>query len=374
MATRIRSAFTLVELLAVMAIIGFLMTLLFPFIKGAIESARATKCMNYQRDIGSALKMYENSKQNFPGYVETLVDHPVGWPSLITQYLQTELWPTWRMSWNGGVPGAAVFPAAAIGLFRCPSDTATNEGWPLTYVVNCGQPDVYSQGGGVSPDWPGNGVFHNHDVSTTSALSTAQLVYVSTQSISDGVQYTLMLSENVQAGEWADPYRPSTEPDAFGVKTTPNSLNLYAQGKPLEATLGMVWFPTNNPPVCCTINGHVQEAGVDAVMHPPTSTICSGDGPPSGASYDHAYTYARPSSFHPGYVVATFCDGHSIRLRESITYAVYAALMTPSGQQSYIAGDTNNPPSPSGAPIDNSVTPPMSYASPVGDKDFLGPK
>jgi prepilin-type processing-associated H-X9-DG protein len=221
--------------------------------------------------------------------------------------------------------------------------------------------------GSTPPDLAANGVFHNHDTSTAHALSAAQLVYVSAASIKDGPQYTLMLSENVQAGEWADPYRPSTsEKDWFGVGSAPNSVNLYKQGKPLEASLGMVWFPTDSPPTCALIDGHVQEAGADAVIHPPKPSI-SGDSAPSGV--DPAYTYARPSSFHPGYVVATFCDGHAVRLRESISYAVYAALMTPDGQNSYQAGSTTNPPASNPGPTDTS-NPPISFSSPIGEKDF----
>ena len=276
MATRIRSAFTLIELLVVICILVVLMTLLLPYIKGMIEAGRATYCENNQHEIGHALLQYETTKGHFPGYIETLIDHPVSWPVTILPSIQANLFPFWRSRWAGGsIPdwsGPTTFPGTSISLFHCPSDSASSEAWTLSYVVNCGQPDVPSASTtSPPPDWGANGVFHNHDTTTKPrGLSATQLVYVSNASVSnkDGVQNTLMLSENVQAGEWADPYRPDNESATFGVKraSDANNVDLYAPNKPLEASLGMVWFPTNNPPVCCLINGHVEDAGADAAV------------------------------------------------------------------------------------------------------------
>jgi hypothetical protein len=49
---------------------------------------------------------------------------------------------------------------------------------------------------------------------------------------------------------------------------------------------------------------------------------------------------ARPSSNHPGVVVAVFCDGHSRTLRSEIDYGVYCLLMSPNGRQVAPAGGT----------------------------------
>lgn len=53
-----RPAFTLVELLVVMAIIAILLTLLFPAIRGAVEYARRTVCMSNMRSLQLAHTLY----------------------------------------------------------------------------------------------------------------------------------------------------------------------------------------------------------------------------------------------------------------------------------------------------------------------------
>ena len=61
-----RSAFTLVELLVVISIIGILMGLSLPAIQAARESARRTSCQNNSRQMGVALQSFHSVEQAFP--------------------------------------------------------------------------------------------------------------------------------------------------------------------------------------------------------------------------------------------------------------------------------------------------------------------
>lgn len=86
----IRSAFTLVELLLVIAIIGLLLGLLLPALSRAREASRTSTCRTNLRQVGSAMELYASDNRNMypralplvnPGNAHQPAEWQIPWPS-----------------------------------------------------------------------------------------------------------------------------------------------------------------------------------------------------------------------------------------------------------------------------------------------------
>ena len=138
-----RSAFTLVELLVTIAIIGALVALLLPGIQSARESGRRAQCANNLRNIGLGLLAYHNSHNSFPyggwGYQWVGVPdrghgphQPGGWIYSTLPFVE-EL-DLYKLGL--GLSGTAADKAysrrlqAPISLFVCPSRRSCSA-WPV---------------------------------------------------------------------------------------------------------------------------------------------------------------------------------------------------------------------------------------------------
>src|SRR5262245_52247824 len=124
---RERTAFTLVELLAVIAIIGILIALLLPAVQAAREASRRTQCRNNLKQLGIACHNYSNAKKVLPpGYsaaAGTAADATTpawGWAAYLLPYMdETAMYG--QIDFNQPVESQSVIQSR-IAILLCPSD------------------------------------------------------------------------------------------------------------------------------------------------------------------------------------------------------------------------------------------------------------
>jgi len=270
-----RPGFTLVEAVVLIVLIGFLLLLVPSCLYDGRVPARRASCMNNQHQLSLAIQQHDAAKMQLPGYVNRLAPDEGGQP--VACSWMVPLLPYLERSDLYRRWRSGNPTGVYLKWLVCPSD-------PPEDVSAGNTPLSYVVNCGLRGDenGPAEGLFFNHDVEGRPVKTS--LDYVSQH---DGTSTTLLVSENVQAGKWTD------------------------TGK---ADLGMVWH--REPDECSPIN-----ACLDA-----------GDRPQD-------VRYARPSSYHPGGVVVSFCDGHQQFLREDIDYQVYQHLMTPDSAAAGVAGE-----------------------------------
>lgn len=129
-----RPAFTLVELLVVVAIIAVLIALLMPAVQFARESARRSQCGNNLRQLALAVHYHEGTYGYFPSAYEGPEKEPGwGWGSAVLPFCEQQ-----NLFEAAGVKvarfGSGANPALAtncterkVSLFRCASDPAPDQ-------------------------------------------------------------------------------------------------------------------------------------------------------------------------------------------------------------------------------------------------------
>jgi prepilin-type N-terminal cleavage/methylation domain-containing protein/prepilin-type processing-associated H-X9-DG protein len=132
---RLGAAFTLIELLVVIAIIAILAALLLPALSAAKNRAKAIQCVNAERQIELAAKLYldDNSGKMIPLWVQ---QGAAGWPGWNYDPSTFIIQATGFLWWPDSLRLAGY--ASAVKLFSCP-------------VLS--QPAALSGGGSVSTNY-----------------------------------------------------------------------------------------------------------------------------------------------------------------------------------------------------------------------------
>lgn len=194
-------AFTLVELLVVIAVLGALAGLLLPAVQAARDASRRTYCADNLHNVGLALHAFHDVLGSLPFGRDTEGDLDHAWSSAILPHIeQAELWSQidFTKPWDD-VRGNAGVAATGIPVYRCPSSTH-RFGGQIDYGGIFGSPLTGLPWGSGPNEAFGSGALI--------VRTRGQPRPVRFASISDGTSHTLLVGEAADrfdspAGQWA---------------------------------------------------------------------------------------------------------------------------------------------------------------------------
>ncbi len=341
-----RRGFTLIELLVVMAIIATLASLILPAVQQARESGRRTECINNQGNVAKAIINFAGKNNDKLPQVRdrakriadssTVGSRPMSWAIAILPEMDN------RALYDALRRGAAAFAnerVKRVGAYTCPDDLSDGTPGAISYVANTGfvRLDLWTNASASTPSiysidyWDGQADDGSADLGTSNNNQIAQSAGVfidsntfnsstgatsigpqnSMSNMYDGSTSTILLSENLQATTWAG---FSLGSNAFGVGLRHSSN--------LPTDVGNSGTPSSSTALRLAVPGLqilVPPGGPDMRLN---RNLSAAEG-----------TFPRPSSLHPGGVVATFCDGRAQFLNESIDSTVFVSILSPSGSR-----------------------------------------
>ena len=207
-----RKAFSLLELIVVVAIIGVLISLLLPAIQHARESARRMSCSNNMHQLGVALHSYNQAKKRLPpGWIVADLsaaganpkdDAGWAWGALLLPFIEQILLDSGFVNLQLGIhhDQNQFSRTQSLAAFRCPSN-GDRDLFTLTGTHRCGSIPLTDL---ASADYVGVTARSSRMVPIASCetvpWSSEDAVFAFNQSaalrdISDGVSQTFLVGE-----------------------------------------------------------------------------------------------------------------------------------------------------------------------------------
>jgi prepilin-type N-terminal cleavage/methylation domain-containing protein len=330
-----RFAFTLVELLAVIAIIGVLIGLLLPAVQAAREAARQSQCSSNLKQIGIALHNFHDSQGFFPPAnvsnpsVSCCTGAAWGWGTYILPHIeQSDIYVQFKPNFIYPAPdgtntlatvgaSATLAPLArtSMPIYLCPSDPQG----PLTSTRTENKDERRILPGGQNVRYGrSNYIISMHDNQLQNDLRSTLLngiafsnSRVRFKDVMDGTGSTLA------AGERVDAVTGGGRGTGGTTEWGPNAGSFVMTIAPINPA-SAVWAGTN-------LHGYVNPDGTTFNLH--RGMIWNG----ASAHYsinDFSTVNASKgySSNHPGGALFVFCDGAVRSLNQDIDATTFKRL------------------------------------------------
>ena len=272
-------AFSLVELLVVLAIIGLLLALLLPAVPAGRDTARRMQCASHLRQIGIAIANYENAYGRLPGMVRGFSLHVAVLPYIEQQLLYDDF----DFAKYPQDAGNAILASRDVLQFHCPSEVSI-----LPAYTNYGT----NKGTGHWEGGDNDGFF---------VYVKANGGYISSANISDGLSTTVALAEvSSNVGS-------RTRVCAHSVSAKQIIENCECASFDSKGYVGFPW-----------IEGSLSATSYNHLLTPNTCSCTNDTNIPTGMF--------TSSSWHPVGVNVLFADGHVDFVASSVTRPVWLAI------------------------------------------------
>jgi prepilin-type N-terminal cleavage/methylation domain-containing protein/prepilin-type processing-associated H-X9-DG protein len=326
-----RRAFTIIELIVVVAIIGMLMALLLPAVQGAREAARVSLCKQNLGQVALACQAHETMKKGLPLLYSSSAQ--LGWITQLLPYFERD--NVYRI-YNFAQPWFDASNATAIGQripsLECPSSslphvyTATDPGFaglspnPMT-TFTVASTDYFAISAASSSTTakapstvaPGYFVAYPHaparqDLSGPFGAQSSTPVSHNLSQIVDGASNTLMISE--MSGR---PFLYMAGGQKVPVSSFPSYVAVGSEDVADEVPLNYGW------------GAWVHNDNFAVGTWSPDGTM------QGGACAINCSNYRGVYSFHAAGANAAFADGSAHLLAREMSPAMFFALVTARG-------------------------------------------
>jgi len=335
-----RTAFTLVELLVVVAIIGVLAALLLPAIQNAREAARRSECQNNLKQLGLAFHSFATVNNGLPGsrtFTKTITNPDGsktttaiarGWGIDILPFIESEpLRKAYRYDKPFYDPVNYPVVSTPLKIMVCPSSPEGNRVISFSYTTGATEPAPYSSQTFTVPAAMGDYYVHHRGVRRFDGLTKSVPVSSGPGSgptinplslITDGLSQTILVDEIAMTPQrWV-----------LGRRLMPDAANMGGASSPAWA------YCVSMPPSVC---GDTPQS--DGTL-PSWGVV--GTGTTTEATYPLAInaqnTGGSPYSFHPAGANSLFCDGSVHFFSAKLSSSVFLALCSCDGDEIIPAG------------------------------------